>query len=319
MENNSTVLSTGFYIGFDFAFYRLNKPDTLSPEVVDGFYHKYDCGGSKRKPNLFVKKWLNLRLHAYERGVHFSEDLSIDQIKQAFTDSRGICPVTKEILTTGTLKDSDWSIDRVINDYGYVKSNIIVMSRRANDAKGNLSLSEVKSIRDSKSVKNGLTHIEWCNVFDIIWRFNEKYEFMDSNLLDELMDLNDGYDLKQFGLALLNKITEPRAELDDLALDLFIVECAQLPHRTHRQIRKEVIKLMTKRGNSVEKSTLGALMKRSSCARRKVDSILSLLTFEEAHNMYVEIKNGFAASVIESKTATRVSKNTRLSFSQRAK
>ena len=46
------------------------------------------------------------------------------------------CPITREALTHATCTTSDASIDRVRNDAGYAAGNLVVMSTRANAAKG---------------------------------------------------------------------------------------------------------------------------------------------------------------------------------------
>lgn len=319
MKNNSSDPRTGFNIGYDFAFYRLNKPESLSGEVIDGYYHKYDLGGTTRKADVFIKKWLNLRLHAYERGIHFSEELSVNEIMQKFQESEGFCPIIMEKLTIGKLKDTDWSIDRVINDYGYLPSNIIVMSRRANEAKGSFSLSEVKSIRDSGKRRCGLSQKEWCNLFDMIWRFSEKYKVLNSNFSNDVMGLNNDFNKVEFGLALLNNITDTDSRLGELCLRLFIFECCQLPVKKQKEIQKRVKKLMMKRAHCSTSTAFNTLMERSSSVRRIANSILSDLSFEASHDLYLNTKSGVEASILEAKTVQRVKKNVRFSFSQRSK
>jgi hypothetical protein len=54
--------------------------------------------------------------------------------------------VTLVELTHGTGEDTDWSVGRVNNDAAYADGNLIVMSTRANKAKGNKSILELSSL-----------------------------------------------------------------------------------------------------------------------------------------------------------------------------
>lgn len=56
------------------------------------------------------------------------------------------CPITLIELTHGTGGDTDWSVDRVNNDGAYAEGNLVVMSTRANTAKGDKSLLDVISL-----------------------------------------------------------------------------------------------------------------------------------------------------------------------------
>lgn len=319
MLNNSSECSTGFNIGQDFAYYRLNKPETFSSEVIDGYFCKKDSEGSTRTANMFIKKWLNLRLHAYDRGLHFSEGLSIEKIKELYIASRGVCPITRISLTAATCEDSDWSIDRVINDYGYVSSNLIVMSKKANEAKGDLSLAAVKAIRDSKSNSRGLTHKEWCILFDLMWRTNDQHEVLSSNIYDELIGVREGADLAEFGLTLLSNITDPSSDMYELSLDFFAYESTRLPSSKQKKMMKAVKSLLKKRLITDPNVRLAQLEKRSPSTRKLIQSILMVTSFKSAYELYLKTKHECQESVREAKSVRRIDKTARLSFSQKGR
>lgn len=59
-----------------------------------------------------------------------------------------ICPILKIPLTKGVMNIGDWnspSVDRVIPELGYVKGNIVVMSKKANTMKNNATIEELKT------------------------------------------------------------------------------------------------------------------------------------------------------------------------------
>lgn len=81
------------------------------------------------------------RRRAKEKGLPFSlvpEDVPIPEV----------CPVLGIPLNHGTGRRHDGSptIDRIINDLGYVKGNVIVISWRANRIKSDATLDELRAI-----------------------------------------------------------------------------------------------------------------------------------------------------------------------------
>jgi hypothetical protein len=57
-----------------------------------------------------------------------------------------ICPILEIPLFFGGNKDNTPSIDRVINNKGYIKGNVKVISNLANKLKGNLTIEQIKKI-----------------------------------------------------------------------------------------------------------------------------------------------------------------------------
>lgn len=85
------------------------------------------------------------------------------------------CPVIKVELTVGTGQDSDWSVDRAVNDHGYVASNLVIISVLANKAKADRPFPEIALIAESdalfkhsEAVYEGLTQEQWGRLLDLI-------------------------------------------------------------------------------------------------------------------------------------------------------
>lgn len=143
----------GFQIGEDYARYGMRLPEGAAKSVIAG----YNAGSQERgnwKTNRYIRKWLQLRLNAFSRGKLFSNEITPDFIKSIDAD---YCPITGVRLTHATGKDSDWSIDRVSNDFDYIPTNLIVMSTLANKAKGNKSADRI--IQVSESLGDHLEHL----------------------------------------------------------------------------------------------------------------------------------------------------------------
>lgn len=130
--------ATGFEIGWDFAHFALAPP---APHLLPGspLRQGYEAGrvsfGTRTlEPTRHTRKWLQLRLNAWRRGRIF-EGLQVTPNYLRQIDAAH-CPITREALTQATRTPSDASIDRVRNDAGYAAGNLVVMSTRANAAKG---------------------------------------------------------------------------------------------------------------------------------------------------------------------------------------
>ena len=155
----------GFQIGGDYARYGRKLPEGAAKSIVAG----YKAGSQEKgkwKTNRYIRKWLQLRLNAYSRGKLFSDEITPDFLKSIETD---YCPITGIRLTHATSTESDWSIDRVSNDFDYIPTNLIVMSLRANKAKGDKSADRI--IQISKSLSGpleGLNVDEWKRMAELV-------------------------------------------------------------------------------------------------------------------------------------------------------
>ena len=155
-------------LGWDYATFGSNVPDDASMSFCDG-YRAFRHGGNKatRKPDKFVRKWLQIRFGALSRGKEFSLDIT-PQYLEKITPASANCPVTDLPLTFGTGESTDWSVDRANNDRGYVRGNILIMSQAANAAKGNKSLDTICSLAGNDGSTEGLTACQWDKLAKLI-------------------------------------------------------------------------------------------------------------------------------------------------------
>ncbi|HMC15936.1 MAG TPA: hypothetical protein VKI18_09910 [Albitalea sp.] len=127
----------GFELGWDYAHYHLVPPAPYAHEpsaLRNGLLAGQAAFGSRTlQASRHVRKWLQLRLHAWLRGrsvelfsvtPHYLQQIDVSH-----------CPVTRVPLSISTLDSSDGSVDRVRNDAGYAAGNLALMSTKANHAK----------------------------------------------------------------------------------------------------------------------------------------------------------------------------------------
>ena len=76
-----------------------------------------------------MRKWLQLRLHAWLRG----RSVELVQVTPNYLQQidASHCPITRVPLANPTQDTSDASIDRVRNDAGYAAGNLATISRAA--------------------------------------------------------------------------------------------------------------------------------------------------------------------------------------------
>lgn len=127
----------GFEIGWDLAFHGLQLMPSHGAAIVDG--HQAWCVnhpagvGPSVVPSVWVRKWLLVRSNAWRRHITFSAEVTPEHLRAITPEN---CPITRRQLTKGTLEESDWSLERVNNDLGYVEGNVAIISAFANTAKG---------------------------------------------------------------------------------------------------------------------------------------------------------------------------------------
>lgn len=130
-------------IGFD--MYRFNIPiEEMEkyPAVQEGFRHAQSLEVSKlTRATIFDKKLISIKMRAYRKGIDV--EINEDDLASAFNECKGICPVTGREMTVAKISETDWSVDRLDNDRGYLPDNIVIMSTKANEAKGALSLHDL--------------------------------------------------------------------------------------------------------------------------------------------------------------------------------
>jgi hypothetical protein len=161
----------GFELGWDYAHYRLAPPApyALEPSPLrDGLLAGQASFGSRTLlASRHVRKWLQLRLHAWLRGrsVELTQ-VTPNYLRQIDTSH---CPITRVALSSATLEASDASVDRVRNDAGYAAGNLAVMSTRANHAKGARGFRDALALvarieAEGLAEIDGLTAAQWSRV-----------------------------------------------------------------------------------------------------------------------------------------------------------
>lgn len=136
----TTTLTTheqiGFELGWDYARHRVTPPAPYDQEpspLRDGWLAGAATFGVRTmEPTRHVRKWLQLRLHAWLRG----RAVELVQVTPHYLQQLDVshCPITRMPLSSATLEGSDASVDRVRSDASYAAGNLVVMSTKANHA-----------------------------------------------------------------------------------------------------------------------------------------------------------------------------------------
>jgi hypothetical protein len=153
--NGSTSNDLGFELGFEHARHGLTPPvehlSHLSP-LLQGWQAGMATFGRRarpHKPSRHTRLWLQLRVHAWQRGRSFEEmELTPHYLQQIDT---AFCPILRRPLD----RDSA-SVDRVRDDAGYAAGNLAVMSRGANAAKARHDWTSASEL--ARSVAQGPIH-----------------------------------------------------------------------------------------------------------------------------------------------------------------
>jgi hypothetical protein len=161
----------GFELGWDYAHYHACPPAPYAQEpspLRDGLLAGQAAFGVRTlAATRHVRKWLQLRLHAWLRGRSVElVQVTPNYLQQIDTSH---CPITRVALSSATLEASDASVDRVRNDAGYAAGNLAVMSTRANHAKAahgsGGALRFVQQIEaEQLPVLGGLSAEQWSRV-----------------------------------------------------------------------------------------------------------------------------------------------------------
>lgn len=176
-----------FDVGADHARYGLRRPRTK--DAPREFLRGFDTykGPRRKTQDWATNKWLALRLSAIKRNFVLTDDVTPDFLNEIAVTH---CPVTLASLTRGTGQDTDCSIDRIISNGGYAQGNIVAMSVRANQAKGDLSFDDVARIALSGDSFRGLTQKEWARLLTIMLgaqvQVNKKHKDLDIPLCTAL-------------------------------------------------------------------------------------------------------------------------------------
>ena len=166
-----------YNIGWDAGIYGIQPFDEWPLELRGGWAEARKKYPRPKKPDRFIRKWIQLRVGAYKRNKHFSEGVTPNYLKMIDT---GFCPVTVQPFTYRQDSDSDWSLDRVDNEKGYVRQNLISLSRRVNMAKSDLSYADIEAASPNQPIA-GLTAVETARLWTVISLFfrSEQTDIMD--------------------------------------------------------------------------------------------------------------------------------------------
>jgi hypothetical protein len=165
----------GFELGWDYAHHGVVPPApyALEPSPLrDGLLAgRATFGARTLQATRHVRKWLQLRLHAWLRGRSVELIQVTPRYLQLIDTSH--CPITRIELSTATLEASDASVDRVRNDAGYAAGNLAVLSRKANHAKAAhdfraalqvVAAAETRGQSGNRDGIDGLTVAQWARV-----------------------------------------------------------------------------------------------------------------------------------------------------------
>lgn len=154
---------TAWLVGVDHAKFNLRR-DASAPQAFLAGYDSWT--GRKKKADVFVRKWLYLRLSAIKRQRILTSDITPQFLREIVSP---ICPVSLSPLTTGKDGKTNWSVDRLENSGAYAVGNVVVLSQRVNEAKGELSFHEVSDIATSGETFNGLGGVEWMRLVSLMY------------------------------------------------------------------------------------------------------------------------------------------------------
>lgn len=156
------AVEAGRRLGHDFyRFSRLPLQDNWPEAVREGFREAVAQRAPRQSADRFHRKWLQLRLGAWQRQRAVAADVTPDLLRMLDITH---CPVTREPLTHGLRADTDWSVDRLNNDAAYAPGNLAVMSTRANRAKGGLSFEQVLAAARAEGPAGELTPEQWMRL-----------------------------------------------------------------------------------------------------------------------------------------------------------
>jgi hypothetical protein len=101
---------------------------------------------SERQPeaSVAVRRWLQLRLQAWQQGVHFELlHITSTYLRQLEVP---VCPITRLPLGQGTEPDQAAIVSRLRCDAGYAAGHLAMLSQRAHVAKGSHRFDAVAAI-----------------------------------------------------------------------------------------------------------------------------------------------------------------------------
>lgn len=138
--------------------------DERAPKSFQDAFRSYV--GIRKVPSYFERKWLSLRLSAVKRGMVVDESVTPSFLQHIFD---GRCPVTLELLDVAERSSKNPSVDRLVNELGYIAGNICMLSMRANRAKGDRTFEEVADHAQAGVFAAGLAPMEWMRLTSLMY------------------------------------------------------------------------------------------------------------------------------------------------------
>ena len=156
----------GFLLGELFGIYALELPGDADEHVQQGYSSVPDAQKGKGVVvDRFVRKYVQIRANAWRRNRLVDDSFTVQLLRELDVER---CPVSGVVLTHRTGDDTDWSIDRLDNNKGYVKGNLAVMSSRVNRLKKYYTPSQVHKRAVIEEDLEGLTAQEWARLDTLV-------------------------------------------------------------------------------------------------------------------------------------------------------
>jgi len=172
---DSELFELGFDLGWDLARFGRTSPDDADlPGLRDGCRAgQLQFPYPQQRCDRFMAKWLQLRLGALRRRRAVDAGVTPDYLRSIDAD---FCPVVLSPLTHAMLADTDWSVDRINNDGAYAVGNLVVLSTRANKAKGRKDYADVAALArgDPNEEQERLTRRQWARLACLMFASDAK-------------------------------------------------------------------------------------------------------------------------------------------------
>ena len=141
------------------------RRDEKMPKAYrDAYRH---CQVERRvKPALLEKKLLYLRISAVKRGLIVDPTVSTEVLRAIMGR---VCPVSLVSFRNDGSRAGTASIDRLVNDGTYAPGNLVALSRRVNEIKGERGFEEVLEIASEGQDAEGLLSGEWARLASLMY------------------------------------------------------------------------------------------------------------------------------------------------------
>lgn len=225
----------GFDIGWDMFVHGIPIPPESGMAVRSG-YAEAQSRAHRKAADRYTRKWIRMRFNAHLRSRVVDENVTPEYLMRIDVP---ICPVTNTLLTHGSGKDSDWSIDRLNNHGGYCVGNLAVMSTRANKAKGAKTLEDIILLAYSEEVMDTgeLNRYEWARMAVLMYGASiaENQTFIIPLVVQPAPDTPSTFSqLLQYMLILKNGQRILKRSTTGKARDILLKLCAAVERRSKK-------------------------------------------------------------------------------------